>query len=274
MTAGSRGFIADGVETVLSDIYQHFRKEEKQFIDLAIDWKEFVERTYSEKLTDFLDPRQQHILQSVIGDGPDVRYAFFGGDLSCERKRAIIYPDYMQPQEEDFHIGLYEIDYPRKFVNLEHRMVLGSLMSLGIKREKFGDIIVQGERIQFFSSKEIEDYVLTHLKEIGRANVSVQMLSPKEAIEREEEWVQVEKTAASLRLDAVISAAFSISRQKAQSIIGQKLVKLNWKITEQPAADCFVGDMISARRLGRCKIISILGETKKNKLRIKFGIIK
>lgn len=62
--------------TVLDDIYQHFRKEEKQFIDLAMDWKEFVERTYAEKLTDFLDPRQQFILQSVVGDGPDVRYAF------------------------------------------------------------------------------------------------------------------------------------------------------------------------------------------------------
>lgn len=258
----------------MSGIYQHFRKDEKQFIDLAIDWKEFVERTYSEKLTDFLDPRQQYMLQSVIGDGPDVRCSFFGGDPACERKRALIYPGYMEPEEDDFQIGLYEIDYPRKFVNLEHRMVLGSLMSLGIKREKFGDIIVNGDRIQFFSSKEIEDYLISQLKEIGKANVTVQKIAPDEAIEREEKWVQFETTVAAMRLDAILSAAFSISRQKAQSIISQKLVKLNWKVTEQPATECFQGDIISARRLGRCKIVGILGETKKNKLRIKFGIIK
>lgn len=260
--------------TVLDDIYQHFRKEEKQFIDLAMDWKEFVERTYAEKLTDFLDPRQQFILQSVVGDGPDVRYAFFGGGPSCERKRALIFPDYLKPQEDHFQIGLYEIDYPRKFVKLEHRMVLGSLMSLGIKREKFGDIIVNGDRIHFFSSTEIEDYIISQFKEVGKANVTIQKLGLDEVIEREEEWVQMEKTASSMRLDAIISAAFSVSRQKAQSIIGQKLVKLNWKITEQPATDCFEGDMISARRLGRCKIIRILGETKKQKLRIQFGMVK
>lgn len=261
-------------ETGMNGIYQHFRPEEKRFIDLASDWKAFVERTYTEKLTDFLDPRQQFILQSVLGDGPDVKLSFFGGASFCERKRALIHPDYMQPQADDFHISLYEIDYPRKFIKLEHRMVLGSMMSLGIKRDKFGDIIVNGDRIQFFSCQEIDGFLATHLNEIGRASVALQKLPQDKAMEWEEEWAEFETTAASLRLDAVLSAVFSISRKKAQSLIAQKLVKLNWKTVEEPAAECYEGDMISARRFGRCKIIGVMGETRKNKLRIRVGMIK
>jgi RNA-binding protein YlmH len=258
----------------MNGIYQHFRPEEKQFIDSALDWIGFVERTYTEKLTDFLDPRQQFILQSVLGEGKDAKLSFFGGAPFCERKRALICPDYMEPQADDFHISVHEIDYPRKFITLEHRMVLGSIMSLGIKRDKFGDIIVNGDRIQFFSCREIDGFLTSHLKEIGRASVALQKIPLEKVMEREEEWDELETTAASLRLDAVLSAVFSISRKKAQSLIAQKLVKLNWKVVEQPAAECYEGDMISARKLGRCKIISVLGETRKNKLRIKAGIIK
>ena len=51
----------------MSVVYQHFRPEEKEFIDQVIDWRINVEDTYAPKLTDFLDPRQQFILRSIIG---------------------------------------------------------------------------------------------------------------------------------------------------------------------------------------------------------------
>lgn len=258
----------------MSSIYQHFRPEEKPFIDTVLDWKEYVENTYAPKLTDFLDPRQQFILQSVIGDGADVQYGFFGGRERSERKRALLYPEYFEPEEKDFHIGLYEIEYPRKFIKIEHPMVLGSLMSLGVKRDKFGDILADGDRIQFFSNEEIESFLMTELQEIGRASVQLRKLPLEEAVQEPEQWKEKEISAASLRLDGIISAAFNLSRQKSQELIEQKLVKLNWKTVENPAAECMEGDLISARRLGRCKIIGLLGTTKKNKARLKIGLLK
>ncbi len=258
----------------MSSIYQHFRPEEKPFIDTALDWKEQVENTYAPKLTDFLDPRQQFILQSIIGDGVDVRCVFFGGREQSERKRALLYPKYFQPEEKDFLVGLYEIEYPRKFMKLEHPMVLGSLMSLGVKRDKFGDILVKGDRIQFFSNEEIEPFLMAELREVGRATVQLRRLSLEEVIQESEQWRELEVTAASLRLDAIIASTFNLSRQKSQALIEQKLVKLNWKTVENPATECMEGDLISARRLGRCKIIELLGYTKKSKLRLKIGLLK
>ncbi|KPD01215.1 hypothetical protein LR69_00372 [Geobacillus sp. BCO2] len=58
------------------ELYQHFRKEEHPFIDQVLEWKEMVSRQYAPKLTDFLDPREQQIVQSIAGGAEDVR-AFF-----------------------------------------------------------------------------------------------------------------------------------------------------------------------------------------------------
>ncbi|MER3115534.1 RNA-binding protein, partial [Bacillus altitudinis] len=51
----------------MSDIYQHFRKDERAFIDQALEWKRIVQEQYRMKLTDFLDPREQVILSAVTG---------------------------------------------------------------------------------------------------------------------------------------------------------------------------------------------------------------
>ena len=48
-------------------IYQHFRPEEREFIDQVLNWKEYVENNYAPKLTDFLDPREQQIVKMIIG---------------------------------------------------------------------------------------------------------------------------------------------------------------------------------------------------------------
>ncbi len=131
------------------ELYQHFRKEEHPFIDQVLEWKEMVSRQYAPKLTDFLDPREQQIVQSITGGDGDVRVFFFGGAPFVERKRAFLAPPYIDPKEEDYGIVLFAVRYPAKFVSLEHRDVLGALMSLGLRRGKFGDILVRDGEIQF-----------------------------------------------------------------------------------------------------------------------------
>ncbi|MBZ1340751.1 hypothetical protein HZR18_13995, partial [Clostridium botulinum] len=44
---------------------------------------------------------------------------------------------------EDFPVVLAKISYNSKFVNLEHKDFLGALTSLGIKREKMGDLVLK-----------------------------------------------------------------------------------------------------------------------------------
>jgi RNA-binding protein YlmH len=251
------------------NIYQHFRLEEREFIDQVMDWKYTVENSYTPKLTDFLDPREQQIVKTIIGEHGNVKVAFFGGGENGERKRALLSPDYYQESNEEFLISLFEVHYPSKFVSIEHRHVLGTLMSLGLKRGKFGDILFQGSTVQFFAAKEIQEYIVMELKSIGKAQVRLEEIPVEKAIELEEVWVDLPITSSSLRLDTIIASIYpSISRQKAQMLIGQGLVKVNWTVIDSSSFECGEGDTLSVRGFGRVKLLSIEGKTKKDKWRI------
>lgn len=253
------------------NIYQHFRPEEREYIDQVIDWKESVEQHYAPKLTDFLDPREQYILKTIIGEHGEVKCSLFGGIREGERKRALLFPDYLTANETDFQISLFEIDYPKKFVSIEHRQVLGTLMSLGLKRGKFGDILINDGQIQFFAAKEVSDYIKNHVVTIGRAGVKLVEKSIEHALPSKELWEEDDITVSSLRLDTVISGAFHVSRQKSLTFIQHGMVKVNWTTIENPSFTCEPGDLISVRGYGRVKILHIEGKTKRDKWRMIVG---
>jgi len=253
------------------NIYQHFRPEEKEFIDQVISWRDLVEKTFTHKLTDFLDPREQHIMNMLIGDHSDVKCEFFGGEINAERKRAILMPDYEKVTQDDFQISLFEVEYPAKFITIEHPQVLGTLMSVGLKRGKFGDIILKDKRIQFFVCEDVSSYLTAQVQSIGKSTVSIVKVDLERAIASSNIWEDETITVSSLRLDTALSGIHHLSRQKSQVLIGQGLVKVNWMVIESPSFECRTGDLVSARGYGRVKILSIDGKTKKEKWRITIG---
>lgn len=252
----------------MDHIYQHFRGEERHFIDQVLEWKESVLNQYSPKLTDFLDPREQEIVASVIGDHLDVKVSFMGGVEDTERKRALIYPEYFHPEQEDFKLTLFEVQYASKFITLQHRQVLGSLMSIGLKRSKFGDIRFYHEVVQLVCAKEIADFLKVNFQEIGRAKISLKELKINELMPLVEETQELVTTVTSLRLDVVCSAIYNLSRQKIQPLITNGLVKVNWKTIDSVSFECREGDTLSVRGYGRCKVTAVEGKTKKDKWRI------
>lgn len=259
----------------MEEIFQHFREDERHFIEIVLEWKSVVERQYSSKLTDFLDPREQWIVQNVIGYHSDVKVAFFGGSEHVERKRALLYPDYFKLERDDFQLSIYEIDYPKKFVTLQHRQVLGALMSIGVKRAKFGDILIEDNRIQLIVAKEIESYVEMNFQEVGRTNISLRKINrDEEVIKTDERFEERMTTTSSLRLDTVCSSIYNLSRQKTKPFIQNGFVKVNWKVIEDTSFEVGEGDLISVRGFGRCKIQSIEGRTKKDKIKIMVGVQK
>lgn len=252
-------------------IYQHFRKEEHTFIDQVLSWKETVLSQYASKTTDFLDPREQEMIRLVLGNDSEVQVDFFGGHDSTERKRALLYPEYFRPAIDDFQLSVFQIEYPSKFVTIDHRKILGSLMSLGVKRSKFGDILVSGDHVQIIVAKEIADYVRMNLESVGKATVSLKEISFDQIVLTEEAWDEHTTTVASMRLDVVLSSIYNLSRQKIQAMIQSGLVKVNWKIVEETAFECKERDVLSLRGFGRSKLLTIEGKTKKEKWRIIVG---
>jgi len=252
-------------------IYQHFRPEERDFIDQVLNWKEYVEANYAPKLTDFLDPREQQIVKMIIGQQSDIKWAFFGGSEHSERQRAFLFPEYHQNVVDDFKITLFEIQYAQKFMSITHPQILGSLMSLGLKRGKFGDILLAEDQVQFYCAEEVGDFVRLELQSVGRASIQLIEQPLSKGLIYENFWNEQSLTVSSLRLDTVISSIFQISRQKSQTLINAGLVKVNWTSIENTSFDCGEGDTISVRGHGRIKFFTIEGKTKKEKWRISIG---
>ncbi|MDN6398124.1 MAG: RNA-binding protein [Alkalibacterium gilvum] len=257
----------------MEDIYQHFREEEKFFIDQVADWLQKVEFQYSPYLTPFLNPREQYIVESMIGQHSDVKIEAFGGYEAAERKRLFLSPSYFEPSQDDFEIKIVEIRYPKKFAELSHGKILGTIMGAGIKRELIGDIISDGEEWQFFVDESILAYLYSSLTKIDNISVKLKEVPYTDIIIPKDSWEEKAVIVSSLRLDVVLANVFHVSRQKSKELIASNKVKINWRESLRPDVALGIHDVISIRQYGRIRLEAIEGKTKKEKIRLQLAVL-
>ncbi|GAA0445769.1 RNA-binding protein [Lentibacillus halophilus] len=257
------------------DIYQHFRKDEKPFIDQALSWIDDVEKTFQPKLTDFLNPREQQIVDMLAGTSlEDITVLKHGGHPSTERNRIVIAPRYEPITEDTFQLALLQGFYHSKFVSLTHSDVMGAFLSLGIKRKKLGDIIVEDGLVQMVVADEIIPYVLANLTTIKKTSIRLDEKPLSTMIESKTDWIESTHTVSSLRLDTVVKAIYKLSRTKASDMISQGLVKVNHKIIDDKKFTLQEGDILSLRGKGRSKLVHNNGYTKKGHINITVAVLK
>lgn len=248
----------------MDKIYQHFREHEHPFVDQVLSWKNHVEEKYDIVLTDFLDPREQQIAQLILGKNSDVYvHALYGGIGEIERKRLIIAPFYESITNEMYDIALLEASYPSKFVKLEHRDVLGTLMSLGMERKKTGDIFVEDNHIYIVTTGDMVEYIQLNLTKIKHATVQLKEIQWTSEKKRTDQWEVADYVLSSLRLDVYLKEVYKISRSKAADYIKGNLVKVNHTDVHNPAIQLIENDMVSVRGHGRSKLMSVNGKTRK-----------
>ncbi|MBL0389464.1 RNA-binding protein [Tumebacillus sp. ITR2] len=252
-------------------IMMHFRPEERPFVERMIDLAERVDDRQSPALTDFLDPRQQKIAVSVVRRHADVEVRLLGGPHSAERQRALIAPSYWVPEDADFELAFLRVDVPGEYVKLSHGDYLGALVGLGLKRGKLGDLSVWDDGCDLAVTRDMADFVRLHLTQVGRASVHVQEIAGTDYRSIQREFQEKEFTVMSLRLDAVASDAFNLSRTKVVDPIKSGKLQLNWQTIDNPATLVEEGDVISLRGHGRVKILEVGGQTKKGRTVLKVG---
>ena len=70
----------------MEHLIQHFRKDEQPFIEQVIGWQREVEDRYAPRLTDFLDPSQRFIVESIVGQSKDLTVQADGVFEQCGTK--------------------------------------------------------------------------------------------------------------------------------------------------------------------------------------------
>lgn len=253
-------------------LYDHFRKDELPFVERALELLTLVERKQTMRLTDFLDPRQVDIFQSLTSQVSDVTVTADGGYPEAERVRAILAPEYFAVTPEDFQLTLLQIKADQRFLKLEHRDVMGALLHIGLKREKFGDILIGEDGCQVVIASEIADFVRSQVTQIHRVPVELTELSWDQIIFSEQKLVEKRITVASPRADAVVGEVCNLSRAKALLPIRAGKLKINWKVVDDPSHPVEAGDMLSVAGFGRFRVLEVTGPTRSGRLWMRVGI--
>jgi RNA-binding protein YlmH len=253
-------------------LYVHFHPEERPFVDRALEWVERAAERHAPVVTDFLDPRQQFILQSIAGREPDAVLRLDGGYPEAERKRAVIVPAYRDPEDVDCGIVVLAVEASGgKFLELDHGDYLGALLGLGIKRDVIGDLHVRDDGCHCLVTEEMAGFLHTHLNQVHRVPVRTDIL-PRESLQVVQPEMDVTViTVASLRLDGVVSDVLRISRSKILDPIRAGRCRVNWKTEEDPSVRLEEGDIVSFKGFGRFKILKVDGPTKSGRLRVSIG---
>lgn len=242
-------------------------KDDIEFGKRILDYIESVLNNHNIETTDFLDPHQIKIAKSIINRF-DLKYHLDGFGENRERKVLVMYHDYVNVADIEQPIELIGIFGDLRFSSIEHRDVLGSILNLGIKRSKIGDILFDEDKIQIIVTKKIKSYIEMNLERIGNTKVTCKILDSNEIIQTELEVEEKSLNLSSLRLDSIVAAICKISRSKSALYIKNEKVKLNWKIEMKTSLEIEVDDQISIRGFGRFKIKSFDGQTKKERYKI------
>ena len=220
-------------------------------------------------LSKFLDLNDQEVAKRLE---KDYLVNYFGGYSGAERVRAII--NSSNPRVAEYNIVVYKIEYP-KTLQITHRNILGTLMSLGIKRNLIGDIIINDDCAYFICAKEICDFIELEFNEINRQKITIKKVSYQQLDNILLESKKIETIIVpSLRLDVVVSNGFNEARSKVVDSINLKEVYINNKIITKPDYEVKLNDIISYRGHGRIKFVELGKVTKKNRLVIGIEVYK
>ena len=217
-------------------------------------------------LTDFLDFEEQKEIYAVKSH--DIDLYLDGGYDGAELKRALI--GYLDNSKLNYDIVILQSSYDPKFGEISHRNVLGTIMAFGIKRNTFGDIVVENNLITIFASLEISDFLIKNLTMISHQRMNFKII--KNFIQTEKKEVIQTINVASMRLDAVVAKAINCGRSEAVDLINSGLVLINHKECLNISHTVKENDLLSIRKFGRIEILEIMGLSKKNRTIVKISV--
>lgn len=172
--------------------------------------------------------------------------------------------------------NIYDIPYPMflikishnsKFSNLSHRDYLGGILALGIERSKIGDLLVEGNSCYVPVHEDIKDYLLYNIDKIGKTSCKVEVLDDFNELPQfkfKEEVILV----SSLRADGLVSKICNISRSKAQELIDQGQVLVDYAKIKDKSQELKIGQRITIRGSGKFILGENIGNSKSGRIKI------
>lgn len=249
---------------------------EKDYIDDIARVVELTEKARDEwtlTKTVFFPPPVISQALSVVERLADCAAAPIGGHPNAERCRLILGREEMLAtalaDPSTLHastVAAVNVTGNFLFDPASHRDFLGACLGTGIERTVVGDILVQGDvGCHIIVKPSMVEHLETNLTQVRTVPVKTRRLDSLSELRVPASSVkEISSIEPSLRLDAIASAGFRMSRSKCADLVKGGDVRVNWKGVTKPSFDVKEGDVISCSGKGRIEIKSV-NETKKGK---------
>ncbi len=198
----------------------------------------------------------------------NAKYMLFGGYDDAERVYFGVFPEWCQPNKEQFPIVRLKIKNKSQRALL-HRDVLGALMSAGIERDTVGDILATGGDPVVFVAESVAPHIIAHIDRIASAGVEI-VRDSGEDLPQSGGFLQLDGTVASMRLDCVVAEVANCSRNKATEFITSGMVAVNGFEAVKVTAEVKNGDKVTVRKVGKFIIDNADRITKKGRIAIEY----
>lgn len=229
-----------------------------------IDLADSTDKGRPYAVSEFVSPGAVQIGETVSAHAATLVLRVNGGYEGAERvKLCFIRNDY--EGSVDFGLTACRITWDARYRLLGHRDVLGALMSLGIDRGRFGDIIMHEDGAVILVDTKLLPYLQQNLGKIAMVSVTISEVPVASIPPRREKIKEIKTTVASLRLDAVVSSGFGISRTKAAEAIKGERVQVNWQPAKGASQEVGAGAVISLRGKGRMELAEVTGTSRKGR---------
>lgn len=221
--------------------------------------------------TDFLTEPEIIKVQKYLNSINFKNYFAFGGYKEASRKMIFFYPEKLTYDMAFSNVSkvleIIRIILPNSQKGaFEHRDYLSAIMKFGIIREKFGDIIVYPEGADFVAQKENSEYFKNNLKELIRFKKSnIDIFNISDIHENVQKTEEISIIVNSMRIDNFVAEICHCSRNKAEEILIEERVMINYEIAIKNSKIVNINDIITIRGFGRFIVKEILRKTKSDK---------
>lgn len=148
----------------------------------------------------------------------------------------------------------------------EHRNYLGAVMSLGLTRERIGDIIVYDDCAYIIVLEENADYIKKNLeveKMFRKAQISIVDINNIKV--KPQEFEEITISVNSNRIDNIVSEMLNVSRKVAQELLEDEKVYLNYTIESKFTKTIKENDIFAIRGKGKFIVSEFIGKNKRGK---------
>ena len=242
--------------------------ERRLLLARLLDKRELAQERSAPGISGFLSPEEQGAVQALLRRLLPAEHLFFGGYPEAEWRVCMFLPHWLEAKDWqallESPVCALHASVPAQ-AQLSHRDYLGSLMGLGLSREKLGDILVEERGATVLVLREVLPILLDQWTQVGRYPLTLEERPLEALAPAAPEVREIRDTVASLRLDAVLASGFSLSRTRAAEYIAAGRVTVNHSLCEKADRLLAPGDSITCRGLGKCILAEVGGKSKKGR---------